>query len=84
MYLQSTFAHFLRDQALILVISLGMHRKQPAARMLTVGFTDISGEVMTEILPTACLKATAKTLHDACALLGLRFLTQALSMRPES
>lgn len=61
-----------------------MYGKEPAARILTVGFTDISGEVVTVILLTACLKAIAKTLHNARALLGLRFLMQALSMRPES
>lgn len=61
-----------------------MHRKEPAARILMVGFTDISGEVVTVILLTACLKAITKTLHNAHALLGPRFLMQALSVRPES
>lgn len=61
-----------------------MHGKEPAARTLTLGFTDVSGGVVTAILLTARLKAIAKTLHNAHTLLGLRFLMQALSMSPES
>jgi len=61
-----------------------MHGEEPVARILQVHFTDTLGEVMTVILLTDCLKAIAKTLHNAHALLDLRFLMQALSMRPES
>lgn len=64
-------------------MSLGMHGKEPAATIVPVGFTDISGEVVTAILLTACLKAIAKALHNAHTLLDLRFLMQTLSMRPE-
>lgn len=50
-----------------------MHGKEPAGRIAPVGFTDISGELVTAILLTACLKAIAKALHNAHAPLDLRF-----------
>lgn len=61
-----------------------MHGKEPVARIVPVGFTNISGEVVTAILLTACLKPIAKAQHNAHTILDLRYLTQTLSMRPEN
>lgn len=46
--------------------------------MLIVGFKELSWEVMTVILLTACPKIIAKVLHNAHAMFGLRYLMQAL------